>query len=439
MALGGGSFLTQNKTIPGTYINFVSASRASATLSDRGVVTMPLLLDWGEENSVFAVTNGQFQKDSLKLFGYAYTHERLKGLRDLFANCKTGYFYRLNSGGTKAENSLAKARYGGARGNALRIIIKANEAYSEEAPLYDVSTTLDTAVVDLQKGIAKMGDLKANDFVEFIPSAELSLTAGMPLTGGTDKEADPASYQTYLDKIESYSFNTMGCLSTEETIKGLFVNFTKRMRDEMGIKFQTVLFRHNQADSEGVISVENGLAEDGKRPELVYWLTGAQAGCGVNQSLTNAVYTGEYEIETEYTQAELEKALLDGKLMLHRVGDEVRVLSDVNTFTSITDGKSADFSSNQTVRVLDQIGNDIAVLFQTKYLGKVPNDNAGRISLWNDIVKHHQELQTLRAIEGFTSEAVAVLKGDSKKAVIVTDKIMPVNAMEQLYMTVTVE
>ena len=40
MALGGGTFVTQNKTLPGAYINFVSAA-ASATLSDRGIATMP--------------------------------------------------------------------------------------------------------------------------------------------------------------------------------------------------------------------------------------------------------------------------------------------------------------------------------------------------------------------------------------------------------------
>ena len=30
------------------------------------------------------------------------------------------------------------------------------------------------------------------------------------------------------------------------------------------------------------------------------------------------------------------------------------------------------FKANQTIRVIDQIGNDIAVLFNTKYLGVIP-------------------------------------------------------------------
>jgi len=34
MALGGGNFLVQNKVLPGSYINFVAAAKASAALSD---------------------------------------------------------------------------------------------------------------------------------------------------------------------------------------------------------------------------------------------------------------------------------------------------------------------------------------------------------------------------------------------------------------------
>lgn len=438
MALGGGTFLVQNKILPGSYINFVSASKASATLSDRGIGTMPLELDWGVDDAVFTVTADEFQKNSMKIFGYPYTSDKLKGLRDLYLNIKTGHFYKLNSGGVKAANIYATALYRGSRGNSLKIVVEAAEGSTVEKPLYDVSTVLDSTVLDVQT-VSKMEELKANDYVTFIPSATLALTAGTPLAGGTDGTVEDAAYQTYIDKIEPYSFNTMGCLATEPTIKALFVAFTKRMRDNAGVKFQCVLFRPDAPDYEGVVAAENGLVGDATSPAVVYWATGAEAGCAVNRSLTNAAYNGEYDIDTDYTQAELESGILAGKLMFHKVGDTVRVLEDVNTFTSVTDDKSADFSSNQTIRVLDQIGNDIAALFNTKYLGKVPNDAAGRISLWNDIVKHHQELQKIRAIENFSGDNVTVGAGDTKKAVVVTDYVTPVNAMAQLYMTVIVQ
>ena len=36
MAYGGGTWLVQNKVLPGTYINFVSKERAELVFSDRG-------------------------------------------------------------------------------------------------------------------------------------------------------------------------------------------------------------------------------------------------------------------------------------------------------------------------------------------------------------------------------------------------------------------
>lgn len=438
MALGGGTYLVQNKVLPGAYMNFVSASRASATLSDRGIAALPLALDWGPEQTVFAVTNGEFQTDSMKIFGHTYTDAAMLPLRELFQHCKTAYLFRLNSGGTKASCTYAEARYPGARGNALRVVIEQNEAFEEgENEVYDVSTYLDAVRVDTQMKVKTADELKANDYVTW-KDAPLTATASTPLTSGTDGTVQDAAYQVFLDKIESYSFNTLGCASTNETIKVLFAAFTKRLRDEMGIKFQTVLHRYIKPDFEGVVSIENGLVGAQDDPALVYWATGAQAGCAVNQSLTNAAYTGELTPYVDYTQTQLEEGIRAGKFMLHRVGDEVRVLTDINTFVSVTDEKSADFASNQVVRVLDQIANDIALLFNTKYLGKVQNDAAGRVSLWNDIVKHHEQLQDLRAIENFTSDAVTVLPGETKKAVQVQDRVQPVAAMEQLYMTVIV-
>lgn len=435
MALGGGVFLTQNKVLPGSYINFISASRASATLSERGVAAIPLMLDWGNDTDVFSVDSGQFQKESMKFFGYDFTNDDLKPLRDLFRNIRMGYFYRLNGGGIKAANTLATAVYSGTRGNDLTIIVEPNEAFVEETnEVYDVSTVLAGAVVDTQIEIVGMADLKDTDWVNWVRSATLELTAGMPLSGGTNGTVENADYQTFLDKIESFSFNALGCPSDDNLIKSLFAAFTERMRDDVGIKFQCVVHRHTVPDYEGVISVENNTT-----PELVYWVTGASAGCAVNASNTNKVYDGEYTVDTIYTQRQLETALQEGKFMFHKVNDVVRVLEDVNTFISFTDAKNVDFSSNQTMRVLDQIGNDIANLFNTKYLGKVPNDAAGRISLWNDIVKHHQELETLRAIEDFQPDTLTVAQGETKKAVVVTDYVTPVNAMAQLYMTVIVQ
>ena len=431
--LGGGTFLTQNKTLPGAYINMISSTQASADISERGIVALGLELDWGVDGEIFQVAAEDFRSDTLKIFGYDYTHTKMKGLRDLFLNAKSGYFYKLTTG-EKASNTFATAKYKGTRGNDIKIVISAN---IDDESKFDVKTLLDDVVKDTQTVAAATG-LIDNDFVIFKTDSTLAATVGTPLTGGTTIAATGTEYQTFLDKLEAYTFNTLGCVSSTDAVISLYTAFCERMRDDVGVKFQTVVYR-KYADYEGVISVENAVRDSGAAgTELIYWVTGASAGCQINESLTNKTYDGEYTVNTAYKQSELEAAIKAGKFMFHKVNTDVRVLTDINTFISTTDTKGSDFSSNQTIRVLDQIANDIATLFNTKYLGKVQNDTIGRASFWNAVVTHHKELQTLRAIEDFDSEDVVVELGNDKKSVVVTDRVLVSNCMEYLYFTTVV-
>lgn len=436
MANGGGVFLTHNKVIPGAYMNFVSASRASVNIADRGYATIALELNWGVEGEIFTVENGDLQKESMKIFGYDYAAPELKGLRDLFKNAKTAYLYRLNGGGKKAENKFGTAKYSGTRGNDIKIIVQTNV---DDESKFDVIAMLKENKIDVQT-VGSAAELIDNDYVIYKKDVVLEATAGEALTGGTNAESvTGANHQTYLDLIESYSFNTLGCISTTKEITDLYVQFTKRMRDEVGVKFQTVVYRTN-ADYEGVINLQNKVVDEGvAESSLVYWVTGASAGCLVNASNTNKKYDGDFTVDTKYTQSQLEAGIKAGQFLFHNNDNEVYVLTDINSFTSTTTEKNEDFQSNQTVRVLDQIGNDIALLFNKRHMGKTRNNESGRVALWNDITAHHKELERIEAIEEFDPKAVIVEKGPTKKSVIVTDPVTPVNCMEILYMTVVVQ
>lgn len=268
MALGGGSFVTQNKELPGTYINFVSASAANASLSNRGIATMPLELDWGVSGEIFEVTNEDFRQNSLEIFGYKSSSDKLKGLWDLFRNAQTFYAYRLNGSGKKASNDLAEARYVGVRGNDLKITVQVN---ADEEALFDVKTFLGTVMVDEQT-VSKGDELTDNKFVKWKSGIMLEAAAGLPLTGGENGETTGADHQAYLDKAESFTFHTMGVAVTDDTTKSLYAAYNKRMRDEMGVKFQVVLYDYAKADSVGVISVNNKVLDEGWG-KLV-WCTG---------------------------------------------------------------------------------------------------------------------------------------------------------------------
>lgn len=434
MANGGGTFLSYNKVIPGAYINFISAAKATVNVSDRGFAAIAMELDWGVEGEIFRVENGDFQTNTLKIFGYDYTHEKMKPLRDLFAKAKTVFMYRLNGGGVKATNEYATAKYSGTRGNDITIIVKTNVDEEEKK---DVITSIDGYVVDLQT-VTTSAELKSNDFVDF-KTSELTLTSGAKLTSGTNlSEVTGTQHQAFLDLLESYSFNIVGCTAKDSLIQKLYINWTKRMRDEVGVKFQCIVYRED-ADYEGVINIQNKVLDEGV-PEnaLVYWLTGAEASCLVNASLTNTKYDGEYTIDTKYTQSQLETGIKAGQLLFHNNAGEPYVLTDINSLTTITVEKGEDFTSNQVVRVLDQIGNDIALLFNKKHLGHTRNNESGREALWKDIVAHHEELERIQTLENFDPKAVTVEKGPTKKSVIVNDPVTPVACMEILYMTVVV-
>ncbi len=432
MALGGGTFVLQNKILPGSYINVISAASASAELSDRGIVAIPMELKWGQEAGVITVEKGDFQKNCFKLFGYSYTDDEMKPLREIFMNAVKVFVYRLGTG-TKAANTFGTAKHAGSRGNDIKIAIATNV---DDATKSDVKTYVGGQLVDSQTVLTtgKTDALADNDFVVWKADVALANTAGTALAGGSDAVVIGADHSTALGALESYGFNVLICDSDDTITKGLYFNFTKRMRDEIGVKFQCVIHKYTTADYEGVVSVENN-----ETPEMVYWAGGALAGCAINRSLTNRLYNGEYTVNVVYTQTELEAALKSGKFIFHAVGDSVRVLEDINCLVTVTVDKGDIFKDNQTIRVVDQIANDIANLFNTKYLGVVPNDASGRISLWADVVKHHEQLQDIRAIEDFSDADVTVSQGNTKKSVVVSDVVTVVNTMVQLYMTCIVQ
>ena len=270
-----------------------------------------------------------------------------------------------------------------------------------------------------------------------LSGAALTETAGTPLAGGEDGTVAGEAYQRFLDAAEQKTVNVIGCPVKDESTVNLFAAYARRLRDELGIKIQVVAYRASNADYEGVISVENRTAQ--MEPGLVYWVAGASAACAVNKSNTNKVYDGEYTVSVAYTQTQLSDGIKAGKFLLHQGGDEVRVLRDINTLVTFTEEKNADFSDNQTIRVLDTIGNGIASLFTERFMGQVPNDASGRVSLWNEIVTFYKSLAAQRAIGAVDSERVTVEAGGNRRSVVVSAPVQPVSCMDQLYMTVVIE
>ena len=346
--LGGGVFVTQNKVLPGSYINFVSASKASATLGERGTVAIALPIG-KQAGKVITITRAEFVQNCKEIFGVESSDESMVALREIFCNSVKAYVYDLGS--TEALKTVAEA----------------------------------------------------------------------------------------CAALEPYDFNILCAYTGTSSDITSYITQVKSWRDDMGKKCQLVIYNGTDPDYEGVINVMSKPANSSAPAHaLVAWVAGAEAGAEVNESCTNMKYNGEYEIVCDKTQTALEQCIKDGELVFHLVYGDVCVLEDINSLVTTSVDKGEDFKSNQTMRVIDQIANDIAKLFNTKYLGKVPNNKSGRVSLWGDIVAHHRQLEAIQAIEDFDSSQLIVEQGNTKKSVVVHDVINVVNAMAQLYMTVVV-
>jgi len=446
MAAGGGIFTTQNKVLPGAYINFVSKARALGSIGERGIVAMPFISSWGKEEKVISIMAEDFQKNCLSVLGYSYTDDKMLPLREVFKGANEVKLFRLGKG-TKAKAVIGSgddtltvtAVCGGTRGNDIKIVI---EADIDNEDSFVVKTLVGSEFVEVDsQSVASADELTPNDFVTFGGNSIVA-TAGTNLSGGTDGEITGNDYSNFLDKIESEDFTTILYAGSDEVTKGLFAGFVKRLRDDEGYKVTCVLHDYAKADFEGVISVKNTCAAVGDvvgTAGLVYWTAGKTAGAEVNKSLTNVKYDGELSILAAYKKSELKEFIQNGEFAFYGDRGEYKVLKDINSFTNVTADKNSDFSNNQVIRVLDAVANDTARIFDQYYLGKVQNNSLGRNIFKSELINYHNQLEAIQAIENFNSEDISVEKGIEKGDVVVNEYIEPIGAMDKLYMTCVVE
>lgn len=435
--MAGGIFLTENKPLPGAYINFESVPQAKSIVGSRGIAAMAAQVSWGPEASVIELYSTDLEdgKSLAKVGVTAFDSDSLL-LRECLKHCYKLLLWRINIGGVKASGDLGNlevtAKYSGTKGNDIKVAIVAN------ATKFDVVTYFKSTIVDTQT-IGVIADLVSNDFVEFAGTGIIAANVGTSLTSGTNGTVTASNYTAFLDAMKTREFNCMGIPSNDVSVASVVANYIKDQRDRVGKKVQAVLYNYTAADHEGIISSKQGYTtatEEIDAVTFVAWVTGATAAAEINEDLCYKIIEGAQSIIGDLPEDELATALAQGWFMLSkRVDGKIVVLDDVNTFTNFKTQKDEDFSSNKTIRVFDEIGNTTRLIFEKMYIGQ-NNTKQMRSSFKSQLVANFRTLQNISAIENFNPDDVIVEQGERKEGVRVYGYIQPVGTMKKLYMVI---
>ncbi|MCY7692472.1 phage tail sheath family protein [Bacillus altitudinis] len=448
--MNGGTFTPgTEKKRPGIYFNFKTTAQQRITLGDRGTVALPITMSWGEPKTFISISGIE---DLNKKVGLNIDDKSLLLFREAKKKAQTVLLYRLNEGEPAkaqiSENFNVLANYGGQKGNEVTIQVTENVLDSSKR---DVVTYVGTDIVDKQV-VTDVKELQQNKYVSFSGEGEVTITAGVTLSGGKNGVPSVADYTAFLEAAETEYFDVIALPNnTSEQLKATFVAFVKRLRDDQGRKVQGVLPNY-EANHEGIINVTSGvLLEDGTEitpAKATAWVAGASAGANFNQSLTFVEYEGAVDTLERLDNDQVEYRLSRGEFLFTFDARDrtVSVEKDINSLTTYTTEKNKTFAKNKIIRVLDAINNDLTR--ELKDLIKLRKANGNDIPASDDglqlvktlITQYLTQLQDGSGITGFDSETdITIALNEDRDGFLIDLAVQPVDAAEKFYFNVEVK
>lgn len=427
------TWTTQNKRLPGAYVNFKARKEQKALVSGEGI---PALMLQGQTLAAPGFHTVAQGTDLAKLFG---TTAKI-GLvaESLAVASKVLVYVPASTGGTKATGTegglTVTAVKEGAEGNKLVVNIINN------GPNMIVTTILDNNQVDSQE-VAASQLPAANDYVTFsgtLPSSGGSTTQ-ITLSGGADGSIDN-SVDKFIAELSKQDFRVVAYGTDTADDKKKLVAAVKEWRNE-GRAIVAVINNYAEANNEGIISVDNGVTlADGTKltsKEAIYRVAALSATAG-SKSLTHAEYVGAIDCDAK-TPQEIAQTIEKGNIVFRVFRGRVLIAQDVNTLVTPADGQNDDFKKNKLVRTMDIIGEAIQAVFVENFVGQVVNDIDGR-----ELFKQHLIVRVLDPLVAqsaltYSADDIKVTEGSQKEAILVTLGVKLADAMEKLYVTVEVK
>ena len=485
--MAGGTWRIQNKVRPGVYINVKGDGKPVLTTPwGRLLMFQNKPLGWGKKGIIELTATSDFTA----LTGHKNTDEVLAPVHEALKNAETVLLLNDFDGGTKSTSTkdgvyTVNAKYEGEQGNNISVSF-APSPLVDDAKTQDITVTtlfgtkqVDQAKITLPLAskeaitAAELTDEKQlevhNDYVDITfgtnpvdvtkelngkgeyplytaifngltqNAANVSLAGG---SNGTNKVVDDMN--DYLEN-EFYAVATTAGWDESSNIHKLLVEEIKLLRENVGIKVRGVVPNEQGTvyNYEGVSTVLNGyVLNDGTviTPNIATArFAGMSASATPDQALTYTQLDDAAEARPKLNNDKTIEALNAGQIVFTtRAGNRVVIEQDINSLTKYTSTKPKDFSKNRIIRTLDEICINTTQTFETSFLGKVSNNEAGRNVFKANRIGYLTSLQNQNMIRDFENSDLTLSQGDEKDAVLMELYVTPVDAMEKLYVNLIV-
>ena len=485
--MAGGTWRIQNKVRPGVYINVKGDGKPVLTTPlGRLLMFQNKPLGWGKKGIIELKATSDFTA----LTGHQNTDEVLAPVYEALKDAETVLLLNDFDGGAKSTSTkegvyTINAKYEGEQGNNISVSF-APSPLVDDAKTQDITVTtlfgtkqVDQAKITLPLAnkeaitVAELTDEKQlevhNDYVDITfgtnptdVTKELNSKGEYPLytaifngltqnaanvslaggSNGTNKVVDDMN--DYLEN-EYYAVATTAGWDESSNIHKLLVEEIKLLRENVGIKVRGVVPNETGVvyNYEGVSTVLNGyVLNDGTviSPNIAAArFAGMSASATPDQALTYTQLDDAAEAKPKLNNDKTIEALNAGQIVFTtRAGSRVVIEQDINSLTKFTSTKPKDFSKNRIIRTLDEICTNTTQTFETSFLGKVSNNEAGRNVFKANRIGYLTGLQNQNMIRDFENSDLTLSQGDEKDAVLMELYVTPVDAMEKLYVNLIV-
>ncbi|GAB6086489.1 phage tail sheath subtilisin-like domain-containing protein [Alkaliphilus crotonatoxidans] len=198
-------------------------------------------------------------------------------------------------------------------------------------------------------------------------------------------------YSEALNRLKSKRFNYLAV--PDQAASSEVTTWIKGLRQHEHKTFKAVVANH-EADDEGIINfTTENIIVAGKAYSAAQYscrIAGILAGLPYSRSATYYILP---EVEAISESADPDQDIDGGKLILINDGEKIKIARAVNSLTSTTVEKGAEFKKIKILEGMDLVKEDITRTFEDEYIGKVNNSYDNQVLFLTAVNAYLKDLE----------------------------------------------